>query len=191
MLIATGFPTAALNWAFVAERPADPHAALVAARAFFTRLGLPWRLVAWETLGAALAPIAAATGFSERPPEPAMLLAPLADSTPHTSVNLMVQPVADTATLRAYNDVFAAAFDLPTEGIDLVFNPAILTVPNATLLLGWADGKPVGIGLGLTSHHIAGIFAIGVLPTYRRRGFGEALTWDTVQSCGRDASPPT
>ena len=121
--------------------------------------------------------MAAEAGFSPRPPEPGMLLAPLRHSAPPLPSGLSVQAVTDPATLRLFNDTFATAFDLPREGVDLVFGRGLLVVPDATPYLGWVDDRPVAMALGFTSHRIALVFAVGTLPAFRRRGLGEAMAW--------------
>ena len=187
VLVSTGFPTSQLNYAITTYLPADPEGALRRVRQFFAQAGVTWRLWAWSDVGDALAPIAEAEGFSPRPPEPGMLLSPLPPGPPPPPPDLSVQPVRDAGSLRTFNDTFAASFDLPRDGVELVFTPDLLEVPDATLLLGWADGTPATMALGFTSHRIAGIFAIGTLPAYRRRGFGTAMTWraalDDRQDC--------
>jgi GNAT superfamily N-acetyltransferase len=177
VLVSTGFPTAALNHATAIRLPADPQAALGRARAFFARSGVPWRLRAWGEVAAALAPVAAEAGFHPRPPEPGLLLAPLPHKEDPLPAGMTIRTVADPATLRRFNDTFAAAFELPREGVDLVFGAGLLEVPGVEAYLGWADGVPVAMALGLTSHRIALVFAVGTLPAYRRRGFGAAMTW--------------
>ncbi|MHB8575513.1 MAG: GNAT family N-acetyltransferase [Dehalococcoidia bacterium] len=175
VLLLTGFPTGSQNYAIVTSPPADPAATLRKARRFFA--SVPWRLWAWGDTSAALEPALKAEGFASRPAEPGMLLAPLPAEAPPLPPGLSVEAVTDARRIETFNDTFAASFGMPRDGIALVYNAGLLDVPDATLFLGRVDGAPAAMALGLMSHRIAAVVAIGVLAPYRRRGFGEAMTW--------------
>ena len=55
--------------------------------------------------------------------------------------------------------------------------------------IAFADGQPVGTSVAYVSDGIVGVYLVSVLPSARRRGFGEALTWHATLA--DSASPST
>ena len=51
------------------------------------------------------------------------------------------------------------------------------------LIYRWrVDGRPVTAAMAYVSDHVVGIYGVGTLPEYRRRGFGEAITRAAVSA---------
>ena len=55
-----------------------------------------------------------------------------------------------------------------------------LSIPGFVEYFGLVDDIPVGAASSLTSESIVGIYTVWVEESYRRRGFGTALTWAAV-----------
>ncbi len=55
--------------------------------------------------------------------------------------------------------------------------------------IAFADGQPVGTSVAYVSDGIVGVYLVSVLPSARRRGLGEALTWHATLA--DSASPST
>ena len=177
VLTNTGSTVAELNPAFVTRPPADPSRAIERARAFYTRRGVSLILRATDDATAdAIAPTLAAHGFTPRRLLPGLLLAPLAGQIPDVP-ELSVEVVCDAATWRIYTDTLAAGFEVPRSQVEILDNPRLLTLPDVVLYLGLVEGVPVATAMRATSHRIAGIYNVATVPAYRRRGYGEALTW--------------
>jgi hypothetical protein len=182
VLVSTGVPDADLNCAYVSRRPDTPVATLQRVRDFFAARSVPWRLFTWEDLATALAPLLEQTGFRRAQTEPGMVLAPLPALTPPLPAGLSVVTVGDSAMLGRWRDVLAAVFNIPRDGAELLLSPRVFGHPRVTVLLGWAEDEPVAIGMGLTSERLVNVNAIGTLAAFRRRGYGEALTWRAALS---------
>jgi hypothetical protein len=105
-----------------------------------------------------------------------MLLAPLAGE-PRPVSGLEIRTVDDMASLRAFNEVSDAGFGMPSFVTEALTVPAMLEQPDATMFVGYVDGRPVTTSMRLTSHRIAGVYVVSTLPAYRGRGLGEAMTW--------------
>ncbi|MFC7192206.1 GNAT family N-acetyltransferase [Halocatena marina] len=48
------------------------------------------------------------------------------------------------------------------------------------------DGRPAATGLLIQSGHVAGVYSIGVVEEFRRRGIGKAMSWEVLRA-GREA----
>ena len=46
--------------------------------------------------------------------------------------------------------------------------------------IGLVNGRPVGTSVALVSDGVVGVHLVSVIPAMRRRGFGEALTWQAT-----------
>ncbi|MEZ4502685.1 MAG: GNAT family N-acetyltransferase [Dehalococcoidia bacterium] len=54
-----------------------------------------------------------------------------------------------------------------------------------TMLLGTLEGAPIACSMVVVTGELAAAYNVGVEPPYRRRGFGEAMTWAAFRA-GRD-----
>ena len=171
--IATGVPIAYFNPAFVTRPLVDPIALADRLRRFYGLAGVPGLLVAtddWTTEH--VVSLARAAALSPDDPLPAMLLAPIPDAIPLGPPGLEIHMVDDPTRLQIHNDSLGAS------PLRVLFkDSAILREPDMTLYVGILDGEPVAHALRFTSHRIAGIYNVGTLARYRRRGLGTALTW--------------
>ena len=179
LLIATGMPMAPFNPAFVTRLPDDVFGALEHAKLFYAARDLPWELVATDEMAATLGPFATARGFAETSTVPGMMLAPLAGQ-PKLLGELSVRVVDDFATLKLYNNVAALGFEAPRAMFAKLDNPALLDARGLTMYLGFVDGLPVTTAMTYYIDGVALVFNICTIPAYRRRGLGEAMTWQAA-----------
>jgi GNAT superfamily N-acetyltransferase len=175
--IATSIPYPLFNSAFLDRPVADAAALAGRVRAFYARAGHPGLLLAEDAAAVErAAPLIAAATMTPGDPIPLMLLAPIPDAPPPPA-GLDIRLVADPDTLRTYNDTVAAAFGMPRDWLAILDDPATLHLHDFVFYLGYLDGAPVATAMRFTSHRIAGVYNVGTLPDYRRRGLGAALTW--------------
>ena len=88
---------------------------------------------------------------------------------------LEIRQVGDAASLAAYQAVFAEAYVAPAGLSERAFSDAVAARPEHTLYVGFHEGNPVSIANRVTSQGLAGIYAVGTIPSHRRRGYGAAL----------------
>jgi ribosomal protein S18 acetylase RimI-like enzyme len=85
----------------------------------------------------------------------------------------------DRKSLEDWRDVFAAAFDMPLSGgqawIDATVQAGGSNAPWQ-LYVGYYEGKPVATSILFNGAGVAGIYGVGTLPEWRRKGFGAAIT---------------
>ncbi len=56
-----------------------------------------------------------------------------------------------------------------------------LSAPGAEFYVGYVDGEPVASSALIATDGTAGVWNVGCLPSHRRRGIGEAMTWHAVR----------
>lgn len=156
--------------------PRDPTAALTRARAFFAERSLGWGLKAAGEAAAAIAPAAEAAGLVPGERLPGMLLMPLAGEPPAVP-GLEIRVVQDPQALAAFNATSAMGFGGGEDQFARIYQLAVLAAPDSTLYLGYLEGVPVATAVRNTSHRIAGIGGVSTIPSARRHGIGEAITW--------------
>lgn len=115
---------------------------------------------------------------------PGMAMAPL-DEVPPPGPVAEIEAVTDPDDLDDYSGVAASVFGTP-EDVERRLDRAALGGDRMRLFLGRVDGEPAGSGLLARSGDVAGVYSIGVLEAFRRRGIGRAMT-RAVLRAGRDA----
>ena len=116
--------------------------------------------------------------------QPGMALAPLDEISPVDSA-AEVTEVADPDEREEFSTVTASAFDWPRDVVEPV-DRAALAADDARLFLGRVEGRPAASGLLVRTGQVAGVYTIGVVEEFRRRGVGEAMTREVLRA-GREA----
>jgi GNAT superfamily N-acetyltransferase len=86
----------------------------------------------------------------------------------------------DEEGLRLALDVAAAGFGSPTEAIDVLYTPRILSAPGVSFYLAEVDGEPVATGVGCIGEGLVGVYSVATPPEHRRRGYGSAVVVQIV-----------
>lgn len=167
------------NSLFLASVPADLGSLLAQARTFYAHQQVPWSVQAMGTVAEALAPEAAALGLVHTDTEPAMILTPLVDRPPMQS-ELVIRRVENMEQLSAFDEIVNTCFGVPSEPSCTMSTLADYQRVNLIPYLGFVEGIPAVTALRSPAYGVAMIHVIGTLPAYRRRGFGEAITWRAV-----------
>jgi hypothetical protein len=169
------------NAAFRTDDGVDPEAFIARARAFFGEMGRGF--VVWMRDSVAedrdLASAAEAAGLEEVYRMPEMLLAGRAeDAGPPEGTELRRLRTREEAA--EYWRIAASAYSsvgFPPEVFGFYEGLERLAAgDDAEALLAYLDGEPVGIGMTIVNHGVAGIYWIGSLAEARGRGIGRAVT---------------
>ena len=176
-LISRGRRQPFFNTLFLASVPTDLGALLAHARTFFyAHRQAPWTVQAMNAVAEALASEATALGLVHVESEPAMILTPLVDRPPMQS-ELFIRPVENMEQLSAFDEIISTSFGMPSEPSHTMSTLADYQRVNLAPYLGFVEGIPVVTALRSPAYQVATIHAVCTLPSYRRRGFGEAITW--------------
>lgn len=109
-------------------------------------------------------------------------LARPAGSVPRVTVppDLEIVHVEDAATLRAFEETAAAGFEAPIPTPFTMHAPAILDDPRFHLWLGRVNGRGASVAMAYADEQVSGVYGVATVPGLRRRGYGEALTWQAT-----------
>lgn len=180
----TGMPVSRLNIAFVTRPLTNPFEQMRRAMRFFAERGSPFVVRIPEGLDPASEAACEQLGMPYADTVPGM--ASVEMIAPAGPAELAIQRVATPEALAAFCTVVAEGFELPVDVAEGLLPPAILLEPEFDLFLGHAEGKPVATATLIRSGGVAGVYMVATLPEYRKRGFGEALTWRAVEAGAGD-----
>ncbi|MEU1276097.1 GNAT family N-acetyltransferase [Streptomyces sp. NPDC005799] len=180
VLAITGAPIAALN-AIISpslEPSAEEIMALAAAESPWE---LPWSIHVRGVPGP-LVEAAGQHGLTHFEREP-LMVRPSSQGLPVERVvdGLRVR-VVRADELNTYARTMAEGFEAPYEMFQMFTDPSLEKIDGFTFYLAELDGVPVGTGMTATSGDLTGLFNITVLPSYRRRGHGRAITLELVRA---------
>jgi hypothetical protein len=122
-------------------------------------------------------------GCREHDSVPGLAMAPIARGAKET--DLEIHEVQDDASFAELATVVGQSFDIPLHEA-LAGMTGLRSHPNARCWLGYAGGRAVACSALIVIDSIAGVNVIGTLAGCRGRGYGEAMTWQTVNA-GIDA----
>jgi len=180
LLVRTGLPVAMFNIAFVTRPLADPRASIGRAIAYFDGYGLPFVVRLRAGIDEATERAAGAAGLPYRDTTPGMTLAPVRALPPPLD-GLEVRAARDRAALHDHLSVLVASFGMPMELAQRLLTERVLGLLAAEFYVGYVDGAPVASSALIATDRVAGVWNVGCLPSHRRRGFGEAMTWHAVR----------
>lgn len=87
-----------------------------------------------------------------------------------------IRRVDDEAGIEDHLVTAAAGFEMPEEMLRAIVGPALTARAEATVYVGYVDGRPVTTGLGFRTGRTIGVYNISTLPGARNRGYGAAMT---------------
>jgi GNAT superfamily N-acetyltransferase len=172
-------PVAEFNQSFLKRPGYKLERACDAAQAYFARAGVPFRLQ-FPVEHAAAASELERRGFVAAEPIPGMSLS-LPSALRFAMPELSIRQVADAADLGHFQRVAFVSFGYPTELAALALTEELGQLPHVALFLGCIDDEPVCCSLLMVTGDMAGIYWVGTLPAWRRRGLGAAVTAHAVQ----------
>ncbi|GGJ74766.1 hypothetical protein GCM10010123_00900 [Pilimelia anulata] len=107
---------------------------------------------------------------------PPLMLRPPGGTPPPAPAGLAIRPVTDAAGLAAFVATLVAAYPMPAAA-DTVLADAAVLAADIRLYVGYVDGTPVGTAGARLGAGVTDVEWVAVLPAYRGRGIGAALTW--------------
>lgn len=169
----SGVPVRAYNQAFVLRQPADALRSFTEARQHLEAHAPKSRLRALESMNIDEGVLAAA-GLVRDGGLPTMALQPLDCITAAPDAD--VRPVDDRATLAHLISVVTASFEMAPGALEHVFTPRLMANGAWRGYVAYVDGAPAATAQLFAHERVAGIYYVGTLDGYRKRGLGEAIT---------------
>ena len=176
----SGLPTAFFNRVVILRRlrsSAAPELAERIARFYGERPGGgPYLVVdTWSTVD--LAPY----GFKRFLTLPFMVRAPDALAGPRS--NLDIREARSRSDIAGFVDALVEGFaisgliDIPASR---VMDERVLAEGSMRCWVAYSEGRPVGTSVAYISDGVVGVYLVSVVPDMRRKGVGEALTWQAT-----------
>lgn len=176
-----------------AETVEDFDRQIAAAADFYRQRAVPWcfwacdgmlaipprRAAARVMEAAGLAPAATNTGLFANELHPPCR--PLPD--------LRVRPIHSSADRQSFCHIMTMAFEGPAPQISAVYGSHDLWRDGFQGFIGSIQGQDVSAGATVTACGATGIYAVGTLPGFTGRGYGEALTRAAISLAGAGQPP--
>jgi GNAT superfamily N-acetyltransferase len=170
-------PVAEFNQGFLKRPGYKLDRALRRAIEFYRASGLPFRLNLRADETAAAAELEA-RGFRRVEHVPAMVLSPIRETAPTDGLTL--RQIEDAKTLADFQATAFESFGFPVELAPVALTEELMRLPHVTSFVGYVDETPACCSLLLITGDVAGIYWVGSVERYRRRGFGAAVTAHAV-----------
>jgi hypothetical protein len=112
---------------------------------------------------------------------PPLHLLPTGKIRPPLPAGLRIDPVSTPEMLATLERVAIEGYPFPgfeRMGPGVLFGPGLLTCPEMRFWVGSNQDGPVGAAISSVNHGINHVMLVVTLPSARRKGYGEALTWE-------------
>lgn len=182
--VSTGIPSSYFNRVFVFERPAPGE--LNRAVEWMHTQPDPFLLTVVDS--ALDSTDVLSDGWDLEPamnPEPGMVLAAL-DSLPVRSPSVDIRAARDAEEIDEIAELTVQNTDMASDTARQIVPRSMMTDDAFVPMIARVDGRPVGRGLLFLEDDVAGVYNVGVIEAYRRRGIGEAISWEVIRT-GRKA----
>jgi GNAT superfamily N-acetyltransferase len=100
------------------------------------------------------------------------------------SDGLTIRQIADATGLADFQAAAFGSFGFPVELAPVALTEELMRLPHVALFVGYVDQDPACCSLLLITGDVAGIYWVGSVERYRRRGFGAAVTAHAVRAAG-------
>jgi GNAT superfamily N-acetyltransferase len=98
-------------------------------------------------------------------------------------------PVSDPSTRRTFAELTSISFEIPMTFANAVYTPDCAWNGDYHGFVGMVQGRPVAIAAIVAAAGAVGIYSVGTLPAFRRRGYGEALLRAAVAQSSPGSRP--
>lgn len=95
---------------------------------------------------------------------------------------LQVRPVEDDSTRLAFAYITSVAFEIPLEICKQIYGSERAWAGSFKGYIGYVDGVPVTTAAVVVTGEVAGIYSVGTLPNFRRKGHAEAIMRTALES---------
>lgn len=106
-----------------------------------------------------------------------------------TLPELKIRRVSDAESKISFCHLMVTSFDSPAEQLTRVYSADPVWQTPFQGYIGSIDGHDVVAGAIVIANGVAGIYAVGTLPSFRRRGFAEALMRQALDDTFRNTGP--
>jgi len=182
--VRTGMPGPDFNVVFGLNHPKSIAQVREGIKRLFLRTNTTFKIVTLPETIDEIGPIAKEMALTEREIVPGMVLDSIPDAPHQAPKALQIRQVSGRQGVRDFFRTGAVAFDAPSRYFD-TWIPGLLTMKGGPWArganyVGYVGGMPAATSLRVRTSDVAGIYFVSTLPLFRRRGFGEAMTWQAI-----------
>ncbi|MGP8125013.1 MAG: GNAT family N-acetyltransferase [Nitrososphaerales archaeon] len=182
--VRTGMPGSSFNVVFGLNPPNSLAQAREGIRRLFLRTNTEFQIVTLPETLDELEPILQEMDLTDREVIPGMALEPIPDARPDPPKDLQIRPASSPEEVADLLLIGAVGFEAPPNYFD-VWKPGFLAGAagpwsRGANYVGYVGGKPAATSIRVTTGDVAGVYFVSTLPEFRRRGFGESMTWRAV-----------
>jgi len=148
----------------------------------FVKTGTQFTIITTPETQGLLKPLIDDVGLTVGTDVPGMVLDPIPEVSPDPPKGLEIRLLTELEEVKRYLRIGAVSFEMPQDYLDVWAPRLVAGSPSFSIAnyIGYADGNPAATSLRYTTAHLAGIYLVSTLHEFRRRGFGEAMTWRAV-----------
>jgi GNAT superfamily N-acetyltransferase len=181
VLAVSGAPIASLNAIISPDLEPNPDeiASLAASEGQWE---VPWSIHIRGEAGPLITKVAAEHGLTQFTRRPLMIRRPEQGIPAESVIDSLRIRAVSADDLDLYAETVADGFEAPREMFQVLADQSLTNVDGRTFYLAELRGIPVGSGMTAVSGDLTGIFNITTLPSYRRRGYGRAVTMAMVRA---------
>jgi GNAT superfamily N-acetyltransferase len=180
LLAVTSAPQEWWNIAFVMRPLESAERSLRAVTAAFDARKQPFIIRIREGLDPAAETAAEALGFEYTDTMPGMVFTPIT-SAPAPPEGLRIRQVADEAGRLDFARIASEGFEMEFEEVSRLMPSDLMQHERWESYVGYDAGQPACCSAVAITDGTAGITFVATLEPFRRRGYGEAITWHAVQ----------
>lgn len=169
-----------LNNAFVVRPLSRPEEQIADVVRFFDARKTPFCVRITEGLDSAAERACESLGLPYSDSVPGMALENMRGGGRHLD-GLEIRIAHDEKTYDEHIALTAAQFGFPIEIAQLLYSRRMLEMDDTEFYVGYVDGEPVAASALYVHQRVAGIYNVATDERFRRRGIGEAMTWQCVQ----------
>ena len=179
-IVSTGAPFGAFNIGVVKPSNEDADGALARIENYFGSRDLPFRIQLRDDQVEAFSGRLLEADYRAATPTPAMVLREIPAPTPVPDA-LAIEEVEGDAALADFRRIVEEGFGMPAGMGAAAISDRIAVHPDTALMLGRVEGEPVATSLLVRTNRVAGLYMVATAEAWRKRGFGEAVTWASIQ----------
>jgi ribosomal protein S18 acetylase RimI-like enzyme len=175
----SGIPAAGFNIVFALGRPSSLSGVSEAIKRLYITSGTPWELITTPDTSGTLEALIEEFNLVKVEVEPGMILEPIPNLISPSPPELEIRQVSQGEELVTLLRVGMLGFGDPSGSL---LEPISRGLSESALFrggcyLGYANGVPVSTSIRFSIGPIAAIYFVATLKEFRRRGYGEAMTW--------------
>lgn len=148
---------------------------------YFSHKQRPYCLLTVQELVPSAGAWLASLGYMEAEAFPAMWLPDMPERRAEGPERLSIMRVDNPHDLEAYRSVLTRVFYMPRSEVDLVLADKTLEASHVSHYLGRLDDMPVATATVVLDGSLAGIWNVGTLADYSRRGIGMQMMYHALR----------